>query len=65
MYYPNSILSQNAKEEKDLGIKIDNQLNFHTNCICHHKSLIDASCHGRSLANIDKLTLPLLFSTMV
>ena len=55
-----------ADEEKDLGIVIDKQLNFHDQAsAASSKASQILAVVRRSFANIDRVTLPLLFKSMV
>ena len=57
---------EKTSEEKDLGIIIDNHLNFHRQTAAAvSKASQMLAVVRRSFANIDESTLPLLFRTMV
>ena len=56
---------ENVKEEKDLGVIIDNQLKFHTHMSAAVKKGSILGLIKRSFVALDEDTLPLLFTSMV
>ena len=65
-YHLNDVQLKVAEEEKDLGVVIDRRLKFHsqTAAAISRASQILAVVR-RSFANIDEVTLPLLYKSMV
>ena len=65
-YYLNGSPVEVAEEEKDLGIVIDRQLNFHKQtAAATSKASKMLAVVRRSFANVDEFTLPLLYKSMV
>ena len=66
MIHTKSINIENVKEEKDLGVIIDNQLKFHTHTSAAVKKANSIlGLIKRSFVALDEDTLPLLFTSMV